>query len=509
MQISLRYMYNKTRELEPNAYITDEYMAPLEILWVGVASTRFASHGGFLYFVSELSEVPAPPLIGEDMFGCVVCVSLAEECSGIPRIVVPDSCDLDRLFNHLVKEVERYRQWHDLISDLLVTDASYQELVDATADFVPRPMYVADASWRMISSVDFEMGEISATWHYQILHDGLYPHHIVEALNRTGDYRRISNLKHATLIDSEVYTMRILAKPIHHRGRLVGYYFMIDTWGDLGYCEVEIAEEFGKMIAPLMAARGAKEGHMAGFQDNFIIHMLDGLLTSKHDIAQNLKAETHWPVNSDFRLVTVRFEPDEFENHLLHMRTMGMLMGDFNSHAYLYRDTALVVFHAAEQERDDFMSHLEKCAASLKRVMVVSSRFRDFSHLASYYRQNMSVYEGAEQSGELEPRVISCDYEFRHLLADCCKNALPSCYVADVLHEYDRAHNTQFCKTLLTYLVCERNAVATAKRMFLHRNTLRNRLSKIDEIVSANLDDADERIHILISLNMLVNAVDA
>lgn len=509
MQISLRYMYNKTVAIEPNAYIADEHMAPLEIKWVGVASTRFASHGGFLYFVSEASEIPARPLIGQDMFGCVVGASLADECSGIPRIVVPDSCDLDHLFSHLVNEVERYRQWHNLISDLLVADASYQELVDATADFVPRPMYVADASWRMISSVDFEMGEISATWHYQLLHDGLYPHHIVDALNRTGDYRRISNLRHATLIDSEVYTMRILAKPVHHHARLVGYYFMIDTWGDLGYCEVEIAEEFGQMIAPLMAARGAKEGHMAGFQDNFIVHMLDGLLTSKRDIAQNLKTETRWTVESDFRLVTVRFDPDEFENHLLHMRTMGMLMGDFNSHAYLYRDTALIIFHCAEQERDDFMKHLNKCASSLKRVVVVSSRFRDFSQLSTYFEQNMHVHESAEQSGDLDPRVISCDYEFRHLLADCCKPALPSCYVADVLYEYDQAHNTKFCQTLLAYLVCERNAVATASRLYLHRNTLRNRLNKIDEIITANLDDADERMHILISLNTLVNSVDA
>ena len=507
MQISLRYMYNKTLLLEPNAYMVDERMAPLEIKWVGVASTRFASHDGFLYFVSDHSEVPARPLVDESMFGCLVEARLSDECAGIPRIVVPDSCDLDRLFSHLVNELERYRSWHTMVGDLLVSDAPYQALVDATADFVPRPMYVADASWRMISRVDFEMGEISATWHYQMLHDGLYPHHIVEALNRTGDYHRISNLKHAALIDSEVYTLRILAKPIRHRGRLVGYYFMIDTWGDLGYCEVEIAEEFGTMIAPLMAARGAAEGHMAGFQDNFIIHMLDGLLTSKIDVAHQLRSETRWTVESDFRLVTVRFAPDEFENHLLHMRAMGMLMGDFDSHAYSYKNTALVIFHCAEQERDDFMEHLEHCAAALKRVLVVSNRFSDFSQLKSYYEQNVRVHDMEDVPLVSEPRLITCDRVFRRLLATCCKGNLPSCYGADMLYAYDRAHNTSYCETLLMYLVCERNAVATAAALFLHRNTLRNRLAKIDEIVSVDLDDRDERMHLLISLNVLVNAL--
>ena len=512
MQISLRYMYNKTISIEPNAFIVDEHSAPLEIQWVGITSARFASHKGFLYFVSDKTEVPARPSSNADMFGCIILQSLADKCTGIPRIVVPDSCDLSKLFNHLVREIERFFGWRDRINDLLVSDASYQDLVSATAELVPRPMYVADASWRMIARVDFEMSEISATWHYQMLHDGLYPHHIVDALNRTGDYYRISNLKHAALVDSEVYTLRILAKPIHYRGRLVGYYFMIDTWGDLGYCEVEIAEEFGNLIAPLMASRGAQEGHMAGFQDNFIIHMLDGLLTDKRDIAQRLKSETHWEIESDFRLATVRFNPDEFENHLLHMRTMGMLMGNFNSHAYSYKDTALVLFHRAEQERDDFLNHLKKCATELKRDVVVSSRFSDFSQLKSFYKQNMHMHDqestltGDDASFSGNPKLINCDHAFRHLLANCCKGTLPSCYGADVLNAYDRAHNTNYCETLLVYLVHERNAVSTAEALFVHRNTLRNRMNKIDEIVGLDLDDFNERMHLLISLNAIVNS---
>ena len=506
MELSLRYMYNKTLAVDESATIADEHVAPLSIEWVGVASTRFASHGGFLYFVTEENEVPSPALDAESMFGCVVPEALAGRCRGIPRIIVSDDCDIDRLFNILVSEMEKYRRWHDLINDLLVADAPYQELVEATAKFVPRPMYVADASWRMISRVDFEMGEISATWHYQMLHDGLYPHHIVDALNRTGDYNRISNLPRAALIDSEVYTMRILAKPIRHHGRLVGYYFMIDTWGDLGYCEVEIAQEFGTMIAPLMATRGAKEGHMAGFQDNFIIHILDGLLTTKHDIAQQLRAETHWPIESDFRLVTVRFSPDEFENHLLHMRTMGMLVGNFDSQAYSYKDTAVAIFHEAEQDRDDFMDHLWRSASALKRNLVVSNRFSDFSQLKSYYEQNLYVHEQSELEESGEPRVISCDTAFRRLLADCCKNDIPSSYGADALYAYDQAHNTNYCETLLAYLACERNALITSDKLFLHRNTLRNRLMKIEEIIETDLDDVDARMHLFISLNTLLNA---
>ena len=59
---------------------------------------------------------------------------------------------------------------------------------------------------------------------------------------------------------------------------------------------------------------------------------------------------------------------------------------------------------------------------------------------------------------------------------------------------------------MLTYLTHERNAVATADALFLHRNTLRNHLNKIAEITSVNFDDANARMHLTISLNTLLNA---
>jgi DNA-binding PucR family transcriptional regulator len=205
-------------------------------------------------------------------------------------------------------------------------------------------------------------------------------------------------------------------------------------------------------------------------------------------------------------LVTVHFGPDEYENHLLHMRVMGMLMGNFDSHAYSYKDMAVAIFHRAEWAQDDFGAHLEKCATSLKRVVVVSSRFSDFSQLGSFYEQNTYVHEQLELQDNTDPRVVSCDAAFRRLLANCCKGSLPSCYGADVLYAYDQEHGTSYCETLLAYLVCERNAVATAQATFLHRNTLRNRLNKIDELINTDLENIDERMRLMIALNTLINS---
>ena len=75
-----------------------------------------------------------------------------------------------------------------------------------------------------------------------------------------------------------------------------------------------------------------------------------------------------------------------------------------------------------------------------------------------------------------------------------------------MLFAYDRSHNTKYSKTLLTYLLCERNAAKAARKLYLHRNTLRNHMDKILEIIDPDLNDPDFRFYLLVSLNTLLNS---
>ena len=71
-----------------------------------------------------------------------------------------------------------------------------------------------------------------------------------------------------------------------------------------------------------------------------------------------------------------------------------------------------------------------------------------------------------------------------------------------ILREYDNKHNTSYAETLYTYLINERNIAATAKALFMHRNTLVYRLKKISELVAIDYDDFNERLHIILSYEL-------
>lgn len=97
---------------------------------------------------------------------------------------------------------------------------------------------------------------------------------------------------------------------------------------------------------------------------------------------------------------------------------------------------------------------------------------------------------------------------FDHLGLDRLLVAVPvpeaEDFCADVLgplEAYDAARGTALVATLETFLA-SRNAALAARRLYLHYNTLKNRLAKIEEIIGPYLEDPDRCLSLALALRM-------
>lgn len=61
---------------------------------------------------------------------------------------------------------------------------------------------------------------------------------------------------------------------------------------------------------------------------------------------------------------------------------------------------------------------------------------------------------------------------------------------------YDSIHNTDFAETLEAYANNQFDMITTAQALFLHKNTLRYRLKKIEDILEYKLDDINNRLNV-------------
>lgn len=67
------------------------------------------------------------------------------------------------------------------------------------------------------------------------------------------------------------------------------------------------------------------------------------------------------------------------------------------------------------------------------------------------------------------------------------------------LYRYDKAHNTDLLKTLFSYLLSGRNVSETASVLYMHRNTVFNKLNKIHSIIGLPLEDGNMQFKLLMS----------
>jgi len=69
----------------------------------------------------------------------------------------------------------------------------------------------------------------------------------------------------------------------------------------------------------------------------------------------------------------------------------------------------------------------------------------------------------------------------------------------DRLIEYDAKRRTSLLDTLERYLAERRSVIESARELFIHPNTLRQRLGRIEELTGLNLDEDD-----LLSLELAI-----
>jgi PucR family transcriptional regulator, purine catabolism regulatory protein len=68
------------------------------------------------------------------------------------------------------------------------------------------------------------------------------------------------------------------------------------------------------------------------------------------------------------------------------------------------------------------------------------------------------------------------------------------------LRDYDRAHQGDLVKTLSAYLRHGGNSTRTANALYLHRNSLRYRLARIQALTGLDTDDPDARLALQIAV---------
>lgn len=126
-------------------------------------------------------------------------------------------------------------------------------------------------------------------------------------------------------------------------------------------------------------------------------------------------------------------------------------------------------------------------AAGLRGAGEEASRALD---AAAKYPERVVVLSG-EQAGMHQLLLAGAPDELRRSLRERAIGPLLA---------YDAAQGTELTKTVRTYLECSASPAATAKRLHVHVNTLRYRISRASELLGVDLSEFTNQVDIYLAL---------
>jgi hypothetical protein len=145
-----------------------------------------------------------------------------------------------------------------------------------------------------------------------------------------------------------------------------------------------------------------------------------------------------------------------------------------------------------DEELAVFGKHLLDIGKKYQITIGVSDRFDDISLLRQYYRQAKKARDvGLSISKD---NIVSWFSELRShiLLSEIPKEIDLTMFICDdyqKIKQYDQKKGMEYCKTMRSYLAHNANRKAVCNALHIHRNTLVQRIEKIEQILGKPISD--------------------
>ena len=301
---------------------------------------------------------------------------------------------------------------------------------------------------------------------------------------------------------------RIVA-PILIGEQIYGYIWIIANGDSLTQLDF-LAIERGAIVAALIMSRdmAVYEAEQRG-KSNLIDHLIDPDVTEL--TFQSKEILERLGVSGDFQIANIV----NIQDDVTPIRSISQILSEQIKKAGIQATiiertkSLLVILNSATEETTlRFVDLLTKFAKQYEQPWVIGvssltssiENFRKaFNEGADASRMGFVLGNGQASTWfytklgflpwvmEMPKEVIYSNYYYR---------------IIESMDQYDNERGSEILKTLESYLSSYANAQEAAKNLFIHRNTLRQRLRKINELWNIHLDEPLEMLNLFFAIKV-------
>ena len=433
----------------------------------------------------------------------------------LPVLRFSDGRSLSEIWNTLSALFDFYNRWSERVSSALIKGCPLDDVFQLLCEVTPNAWYLADTSFRVLTAKkDPDLEDMSAIWRFLYKEKHL-PLDVVMTLSEEGVLSQMNQQKSAYIPVVEPFNMPFVSKTIFSGRGILGHFYLIGVYNRLSSYELEIAEHFGNLISASFAGNPDLIPTQGRIYDNFFIDLIEGTDAPSPERLEELLSLVGWKSADPFVVAVVRKKKTEVPESTVSILQIHVLEKTFNCRCFLYKGTIVGLFNLHSRRSDSEVRSLE-ANGFLKKLRSIQADYGDglglseiFSgryellRLNEYYRQAAAALPCAavSDSGISRFRDIAVDY-----FADSISRQMGYHFAVHPavfsLRKYDNEHRANLEKTLRVFLDCHLNIADASRQLFIHRNTLINRIQLIESITQLDLKDPDTRVWLMLSFRM-------
>lgn len=410
-----------------------------------------------------------------------------------------EGMDYKQAFEVLQGIFDYYDDWDEQIRRAAQA-GDYQTIVDCSWPIFHNPLALSDGNNQVIAlSSQYDADDVDTEWKYlkEYGFSSIESVDFLKVFSQNID-NALRNIPQILEPKSSRIRYNIANQKVFWQEELCARLVVIEKDRSLNPGDLQLLRHIADVIAPYLGSINPA-GEQLSYKDVFAELIQDG--AANHESIERQIRYNHWDRDGLFRVYAIEPRDPARSDYTLHLlRRIVLKMLPYTSVNII--KTALVVIVREENDTHRNLVDILTRAWAAGRVNIGASLvFRDIYLLPYFYRQaeyalnrlNTSRTAGTFFFADCAMESLILETDFKNMYYACHPDVL-------FIHSEDIKEHTEFLKTLAVYLSNERNITHAARDLFIHRNTLIYRLKKIQDMISADLDDSYTRDYINFSI---------
>lgn len=418
------------------------------------------------------------------------------------------------IFNKEVGQLKRSQQIHSSLTDAVLRGGGLNAVAKTLSMLLNCGVFIEDEGFNLLS---YYFNEPIDAISRETVDAGKLPKDVINELETKRILEKIKKYKksHRVNYRSRMDCFPRVITPIVLNDEIYGYIVLIEKTSKVSTSDLIVAEQAADIAAlEIMKNQAVKEAE-GKIKKEFLENILNGQIKDEHIIKSRLNK---YGVNIEnaFAIIMVLLD---YENALRLERqdflSLHEPFGKDDNYIIFRKGEEIIIIFGFKQDTNlckkygylgkicgNIFKHLE--SNSLSSIIGASDIYDTTDNIPQSYKEARLSIEILDKIRDkkrfwtLYKDVWIYDLLLSHdNLNRLCVKSIKK------LAEHDKKNNENLLNTLKVYLDNMGKNNITSKKLFIHRNTLKYRLNRIQEILECDLKDPSVRLRIELSFRIL------